>query len=333
MNTKDKMEFKVGFYVIAFMIIVISSVIYIGVKKDLFAKKVSFFVTSNTGEKIERGIPVKLSGFKIGQVTELYLDNIDYVKIEIEILEKYYKWFKQDSKVILEQEGVIGNTYLKLIPGSERSPVLEPGSTLRLNKIGGLNEILDKAQPVMDDLKNIVSNIKRLSDQFAGEDGNLQKTIRNLEEITSKINSKDGLIYYVSQDKRPVERIDAILAHTETILQRTETIFADFDGLVKNADSKVDDFSRVKDEVSAVLSEGKEFIKELRAMRENLSPAVSNINSIMYEFKEASENLKTLRMESEHTLHVGTQFIEKLNESWLIGEGKEKKPAPSMPLP
>jgi phospholipid/cholesterol/gamma-HCH transport system substrate-binding protein len=333
MNTKDKTEFKVGLYLIAFMVIVVSSVVYIGIKKDLFAKKVNFFVTSNTGEKIERGIPVKLSGFKIGQVTELYLDNIDYVKIEIEVLEKYYKWFKQDSKVILEQEGIIGNTYLKLIPGSERSPVLEPGSVLRLNKIGGLNEILDKAQPVMDDLKNIVSNIKRLSEQFAEKDGSLQKTIRNLEEITSKMNSKDGLIYYLSQDKRPVERIYAILARTETILRETEGIFTDIDSLVKNADSRVESLSSVRDEAAAVLYEGKEFIRELRSMGRELTPAVSDINAILREFREASENLKTLRMESEHTLHVGTQFIEKLNESWLMGEAEEKKPAPSMPLP
>lgn len=69
MNSKEKTEFKVGIYVIVFMAVVLSSVVYIGIKKDLFAKKVIFFVTSNTGEKIERGIPVKLSGFKIGQVT------------------------------------------------------------------------------------------------------------------------------------------------------------------------------------------------------------------------------------------------------------------------
>lgn len=326
MNSKEKTEFKVGIYVIVFMAVVLSSVVYIGIKKDLFAKKVTFFVTSNTGEKIERGIPVKLSGFKIGQVTGLNLDNIDYVKIEIEVLEKYYKWFRRDSKIILEQEGIIGNTYLKLIPGSEYSPALEPGSALKLYKIGGLNEIMDKAQPVMDDLKKIVSNVRTLSGQFTDKNGDLQRVIKNLGEITEKINSREGLVHYVSRDRRPVEKIDGILA-------RAETILADLDGLLKNTNSKVDNVAEVQDEINTLLREGQEFVKELRAMRKELSPAVSNINAVTSDVREAVENLKILRMETEHTLHVGTEFIEKLNESWLVGEAEEKKPATSMPLP
>lgn len=326
MNTKDKMEFKVGIYVIVFIAVILSLLIYIGIKKDLFENKVAFFVTSNTGEKIERGIPVKLSGFKIGQVTGLNLDNIDYVKIEIEVLEKYCKWFRRDSKIILEQEGIIGNTYLKLIPGSENSRALDPGSALKLYKIGGLNEILDKAQPVMDDIKKIVSNVSALSGGFTDKDGDLQRTIKNLEEITEKINSREGLIHYLSLDRRPVEKIDGILS-------RADLIFADLDGLLKNTNSKVDNIAEVQNEINTLLKEGREFVKELRAMRKELSPAVSNINAVTSDLREAAENLKTLRMETEHTLHVGTEFIEKLNESWLVGGSEEKKPAPSMPIP
>ncbi|RPJ11471.1 MAG: MCE family protein [Desulfobacteraceae bacterium] len=326
MSSSAKMELKVGIYVILFIAVVAASVIYTGIKKGLFANKVTFFVTSNTGEKIERGIPVKLSGFKVGQVTGLHLDNIDFVKIEIEVLEKYYKWFRRDSKIILEQEGIIGNTYLKLIPGSEQSPALEPGSSLVLYKIGGLNEIIDKAQPVMDDLKNIVANVSRLSDQLADKNGNLQKTIKNLEEITGKINSEKGIVHYISRDSRPVEKIDGILS-------RAEMILADVDGLVKNTNGKVDNISGVQDEINTLLREGQEFVRELRAMRKELSPAVSDINAVTSEIREASENLKTLRMETEHTLHVGTEFIEKLNESWLLGGANEKKSAQSMPLP
>ena len=135
-------EFKVGLYVIIITSIVIFCVVYIGIKKDLFSEKIYYYVISTTGENVERGIPVRLSGFKIGQVNDVNLDRIDYVRIEIKVLEEYMPWFKQDSKIILVQGGFIGQTYLKLIPGSDESPVLSPGAIVKLDKVGGLDEII-----------------------------------------------------------------------------------------------------------------------------------------------------------------------------------------------
>ena len=167
-------EVKVGIFIALILALSIFILIYIGYKKEIFSKKISYYVISKTGENIERGIPVRLSGFKIGQVENVFLNNIDYVKVEIRILEKYQKWFRQDSRIILDQEGIIGNSYLKLIPGTEKTAQLPPGAEIFLDKVAGLNEILVEAQPVINDLKAIVSNVRIITDQFLDKNGSMQ---------------------------------------------------------------------------------------------------------------------------------------------------------------
>lgn len=124
------LEIKVGLFLLAVLLCLAAVVVYVGIKKDLFAERVRYMVISQTGENIEPGMPVRLSGFNVGLVTDVSLDKVDTVRVTIRVLKRHQQWFREDTRIILEQEGVIGNSFLKIIPGSETSPVLEDGAVI-----------------------------------------------------------------------------------------------------------------------------------------------------------------------------------------------------------
>lgn len=323
---QKQIEYKVGLFMLVMIAAAVAAFVYIGIQEDFFASRTHFFVLSKTGEKLERGIPVKLSGFKIGQVTSLYLDNIDYVKIKIEVLERYHKWFRTDTTIILDQEGIIGNAYLKLIPGTDNATVLKEGDTIEMHKIGGLNELLEQAQPVVKDATEVVANIRKITERLADDDGPVARTMDNLAEMSDRLNSKDGLIYYLGQDKRPVAKMDEILS-------RTDELLASVDALVNNSTSRIQDLEPLQKELTATLQEGKEFVSDLRRMRAELDPTIQNINAISSEVKEASRNLKSLRVEGEYTLRLGSELLLRLKQTWPFATGGDRKPPVSYPLP
>ena len=312
-------EFKVGLYVIIITSIVIFCVVYIGIKKDLFSEKIYYYVISTTGENVERGIPVRLSGFKIGQVNDVNLDRIDYVRIEIKVLEEYMPWFKQDSKIILVQGGFIGQTYLKLIPGSDESPVLSPGAIVKLDRVGGLDEIIAEAKPVLDDLKIIVANVKIITEQLVDEGGPVQNIITNLEQMSHDLRSEKGLVGYLTKDPRPVQKIDSLLTHSTD--------------LVSNATLRMEDFEPMQKELTALVSEVREFVSGIQTLRTDIDPAVSNVVEITDEIKKASKDLVRLRNQGEYTIRLGNELLQRLKETWPLSRAEDTVPPLDLPAP
>jgi ABC-type transporter Mla subunit MlaD len=319
------MEFRVGLFLLVVLVTLVSLVIYIGVKKDLFAERITYYVISKTGENIERGIPVRLSGFKIGNVEKVYLDNVGYIKVELEILARYQKWFRENSKFILDQEGIIGNPYFKLIPGTDDSPLLEEGATMTLSKVAGLNELIQEAEPVIENLKEIVANIRDITDSFIDKDGHVQSILANGEAITDLILTNRGLLYYLTQDPRPVQRMDAILA-------KTDHAVLSIDRLLQNATTRVEDLKPIQDELVLILQEGQEFIKGLETLRQELEPTLNNIEAISTDVKNATTDLVRLRQQGEYTIRLGTELLQRLKETWPFAR-KELLEAPLYPAP
>jgi ABC-type transporter Mla subunit MlaD len=319
------MEFRVGLFLLVVIVALVSLVIYIGIKKDLFAERVTYYVISTTGENIERGIPVRLSGFKIGNVEKVYLDNVGYIKVELEILSRYQKWFRQDSKFILDQEGIIGNPYFKLIPGTDESPLLQEGATLTLSKVAGLSELIQEAEPVIANLKEIVANIRDITDSFIDKEGHVQSILANAEKITDLILHNRGLLYYLTQDPRPVQKMDAILA-------KTDHAVLSIDRLLQNATTRVEDLEPIQDELVLILKEGQSFIKGLESLRQDIDPTLANIEAISGEVKNATTDLVRLRRQSEYTIRLGTELLQRLKDTWPFVR-KEIQEAPAYPAP
>ncbi|GAU09318.1 hypothetical protein DPF_2041 [Desulfoplanes formicivorans] len=319
------MEFRVGLFLLVVIVTMVGVIIYVGIKKDLFADRVTYYVVSKTGENIERGIPVRLSGFRIGNVEQVHLDNIGYIKVELEILAKYQKWFRKDSKIILDQEGIIGNSYFKLIPGSDGSPLLPEGSTITLSKVAGLSELIQEAEPVIQNLKEIVANIRTITDNVIDKNGHVQSVLANAEEITRLILQNRGLLYYLTQDPRPVQSMDAILA-------KTEHAVGNIDLLVQNTTHRVDDLQPIQDELILTLQEGQKFIKGLESLRKELAPTLANVQAISADVKNATTNLVELRRQSEYTMRLGTELLQRLKETWPFAR-KILQEEPAYPAP
>ena len=208
LSDTTKLEIKVGSFLIGVLLLAVALLVYIGIKKDLFAERAVYYVVSKTGEGIEPGIGVKLKGFKIGQVRNVVLEDIDTVRSEIEILKQYMKWFKRNCKISLERP-IIGGAFFKLTPGPQDSPVLSQGTTIALEDIPNLQEELQKqAKAMLAEVQQVVINARIISDRIADENGTVQNILRNMDEISTRLASSQGMLTYLTKAE-PVQRVDA----------------------------------------------------------------------------------------------------------------------------
>ncbi|MFP4169148.1 MAG: MlaD family protein [Desulfonatronovibrionaceae bacterium] len=326
MDDFRKKEFKVGVFVLGVLACVVAVFVYVGVKKDIFAERIDFVILSSTGENIERGIPVRLSGFKVGQVEEVELASVDSVQIRIRILARYHKWFREDTRIILDQEGVIGNSYLKVVPGSRDTAKLEPGASITLSKIAGVKELLAELDPVLEDLKVIVGNVRNITDQFLDPEGSMQTVLTNMQDITNRIRENEGLLYYMTEDPRPVEKID-------TMLTRIDSLMLSMEGLANNATARVADLGPIEEEFLGITKDSRELVQEFKGIREDVSPTLDNIQQISEDIRRTSKDLYRMRQQTEYTIRLGSDLLQDMRQSWIFMDKKGLDPELSYPDP
>jgi len=173
---------KVGLFFIVAVIGIITTVVFIGIERGIFTPryKISFTVDKGTG--FFEGMPVKLSGFKIGKIDSLSLDENARVKVTLVIYKKYSKWIRQDSKAILTKEGFIGEGIIDVTVGDMSKPAIEDGGVIQYEKARGIDELVAEMRPVIVEIKDIISYIN-------DPQGDIKQTLANLKTLSAGLNT------------------------------------------------------------------------------------------------------------------------------------------------
>ncbi|KAB0669840.1 MCE family protein [Oryzomonas sagensis] len=178
------LERKIGIFIALALIGIAVALVLFGLQKDLFSSKYNLHFTVDRGTGFTKGMPVKLSGFRIGRVTSIALNDQAMVDIAIEIDKKYQTWIRNDSIVKLVKEGLVGDTIVEVSVGSLDKPELKNNEAISYVKTKALDElaeeIADKVKPVLIEVRDIIGYIN-------DPNGDLKKSIHNLEVLTRNL--------------------------------------------------------------------------------------------------------------------------------------------------
>jgi len=126
--TEKRSEIFVGAIVLAvaaaFLVYLISST-GLGVTGDRYSLSASF----RSAEGVSAGTDVRLAGVKIGSVTEVSLDPTTFRAVtEISLAESVQ--IPDDSAVIVASEGLLGGSFIEIIPGGSPFNLEEGGEII-----------------------------------------------------------------------------------------------------------------------------------------------------------------------------------------------------------
>lgn len=299
-------EIKIGILLLTVVLSTLAALIYVGYKNQLFAKRIRYYVTSHTGEKLFKGMAVKFEGFRMGEVSRIELNDDGKIILTIKILNKYQKWIKSDSRVFFNQESMIGEPYLGFTVGSKDKPVMPEGSEFALEFEGGIDEIIKKAKPVMEDIRKIVENLRALSDYLSSPTGDLRSFLSSVRKTGRNIEAGRGAVPYLLNSSDSRARLESILdGFTEVeesynnLALRLTSASSRMDTLIKNFDDTL----------------------------------VNKVNPIFDDISKTTGNLYLFRREGEYTLRLGSDLLLKLNNTWPFTPSVKEKKTPELPNP
>ncbi|MFC7291838.1 MlaD family protein [Hirschia litorea] len=272
------------------------------ISKVQFSKEYSVFdvVFEGAVNGLSEGGEVRFNGIKVGEVTDLGLDEKDPNNVIARIRVDSNTPVKADSRAELGLLGITGMTFIQIKAGSAEEPLLSKGirpyppriktDKTQLDKIfaGGEDLIssstdtLNRVSRMFRDenvtrISNILANIEELTDVTSGEDGiaeDARRAIQALEGAGIAMNEAA-----VAVDAASVQ-FDANVA---LMTEETMALLKDMQGVVETADGAVTSIEGVLiDELSP---DAQRVMRELSMTLQDVQMLVKRLDGVVGELE------------------------------------------------
>jgi len=251
------LEKKVGLFIIAALLGITGVILFVVAESDLFKSTFSIKLTAPKGTGFSQGMPIKLSGFRIGRVKSITLNDSAAVDVVLQIDRKYHKWIRTDSVARLIKEGMIGDYIIEIGGGTVAEAIPENG-TIALGKTKAIDElaedIADKVKPVLMDIRDIIAYIN-------SQDGDIKQSLAKLNRFAGNIDATR-------------QHADELLAGTQRTVERTS---GRFDLLLAKAENRLDEAGPVLQKVDRSLQQIDE---KLPSLLGNLDKSLASLESV-----------------------------------------------------
>ncbi len=290
MNSTLSTSLKVGITTIISLIILFGGILWLK-NFDPMAKKYRMEAVFDDARDIYSGDPVKLSGIKIGEVTdtELTTDNKALVRFNINNLEDIK--LSDDTVFIIKDVGLMGDKALVVVPGSGSGRLdhsaVQTGvagtdiSTLIVDAglmLGRLNSIADKIDSNLD--------IAALSNDFKQTLEKFQAAIDLYGSIASE--NKTSMANAIGNFEDSSAGLKKFIVENDTKLGQTIESFSETSGKLSVFIEEMNSIPAVIDTISNYINEDEgTFAKLLKYddLYEELRQTNADIDSFMVDFK------------------------------------------------
>ena len=242
MAQEKSIEVKVGILILVAVGIL---VVFIAVMGGLsFQKTYPLYVDFDNPGGLQSGAPVKIAGVKVGKVDELAFmgGKIDpktnrrtIVRATIAVEMRVKESIHQDADFYVTTQGVLGEQFLQIDPGTPGKPVLDEKSIVKGIDPPRLDLFLAKAFELLDEVVSGLRNNKDLISDVATNTASLLKglnvlltdnrdrinrTMTNVEDLTKEANllTHGARQNYVDNPKilRTIDNVDKLASAVQS---------------------------------------------------------------------------------------------------------------------
>jgi phospholipid/cholesterol/gamma-HCH transport system substrate-binding protein len=195
--TKKRIEIetKVGLFVGIGVVLLMLAIVVLGSAQSLFQRQSIFITHMSTAQGLIPGAKVMMSGIHVGTIESLIFDGERReVAIKFTVDRKSTVWMRKDSSVEVETQGVLGDKFLSVIPGTEASPQLADGDEVPVHAGKDLTQFLNNGDQLLISLNSIATDMSKILKDFEVDNRSdvffqgLAMTSKNLSEASTKLN-------------------------------------------------------------------------------------------------------------------------------------------------
>ena len=290
----QRIEFKVGLFITITSLLIMASIGYVAYKKGVFSKFHTYTLSSKTGENLTEGMPVAVWGFTIGRVSSLELNDQGTVLIRIKIPERHIRMIRADSKFVLDKP-LIGSPRIIVKTTDLNGLPLSTQMIPELTESNDINEIIKRAQPIVDKADRIMANIEQITANLADPAGDVNRILRDAETLIARFSKRDSLLEMAVGDPESVKSIHEAMKKLRDITVKADGILQRVDAMAGKTDEEL--YGQ-----DGVLPQFRNILRDLLAKLAKIDATFDNINKVSSEAADSTKDLRALRNELDETV-------------------------------
>ena len=124
-----------GLFIIAGVTLFALGIFLVGSRHEAFSRHVLLYTEFADLDGVTKGSKVQVAGMDAGQVTKIDVPRSPsgHFRVQMKVDEQFHGLVRTDSVVTVDTEGVVGDTFLTIHPGSRNAAIAQADSVLQSN--------------------------------------------------------------------------------------------------------------------------------------------------------------------------------------------------------
>lgn len=317
----------VGSFVLAGLALFMAGLFLIGNRHEAFARHIDYYADFTNLAGLSNGSKVQVAGMDAGQVLDVAVPASPRARfrVKLRINENLRGLVRTDSIATIGTQGVVGETFLLIHPGSTHASAAAPLSVLPSKEPIDLSNLLDQGQGLVADVDGAVKDadslLKKTSDQLGSTLSNANTALANVNDVVTGLKQGRGPAGMLLQDpalamqiRQTVSNVQQASMELGQLTNKANALLADvqsrnfpqkFDEtvtVVKSAASNVDASTR---QIRQTIDEASLSDENGATPGMNIRDALSNANTASANLADGTEALKHNFLLRSFFLHRG----------------------------
>jgi len=295
----NKMKLAVGLFILIFFISLGGFLGFLLKEKGAFDKKYQYFFQVKSAQYFSVGMPIKFSGFAIGTIEEMQLQEDGKVLISFVVTQKNQKWIAYGSTLVLKKP-LIGSAHIELHTPQNHNKTLKEGAMLVLVQSDDINDMIEKLDPVVEKMMHIIDNIEKITTYLSSNDSELLSILRNLDAFSKKLVKDDALLTTVTGDKTATKQFIHSLKSLSDAMENMKKITNNFTKTSATLDAKI-------------VEPSSKSLHQFENILEDIAKKLQQLDGIVREVGGYDKDVADIKEEVSMAIHKSNQIIEKVD--------------------
>jgi len=307
-----RMKLLVGIFITLLVVSIIATFSIVLEKKGFFQDKISFYFVTDDARSFYVGMPLNVSGFEVGTISERMLMDDGNVKIMFKVSKSNHKWICEDTLLMLDKP-LIGSPTIQILTSLAYNKLLE-NEKVEIIIRDDINDIILNLQPIMDELQDIIHSIHTITYSLSNKDGAFEKSLANIEKLTNKLATDDSLLTSLTGDANATKALNRTFHQSNKILANLTKLTKELNSILENIQKEL-------------VSPAGDSLKSLNIIFKDIEKKLAKLDGTINTLGTYDKELLTIKKE----LHINLDKTQSLLEKADMMLNSENSPTSELP--
>ncbi|HYL90387.1 MAG TPA: mammalian cell entry protein [Burkholderiales bacterium] len=301
------LQFRVGLLVGLAVVLGTGFVLYALYARGVFEDDQQLTLIAENGEGVSVGMDLTFSGFPIGRVKRLALDELGRARIEIDVPRKDAHWLRQTTIFTLER-GIVGSTRIRAYTANLSDAPL-PDDAVRNVLRGDTSEEIPR---MVATLRSTLENVE----QMTGTGGNLQLALADVRSVTARAAGQYGVLGMLLGNEEEAKKLVATLDRANALLMSVDSLVGRTDKLVLKTEERLFSQGGAIEGTEKAVEQLNSVLTDVRASLKRADQILADAEVTSANAKEATTDLVRLRADVDANVRKISNLIDEINKKW-----------------